>query len=349
MAAITAASAGNFNTAGTWNDPGGGARVPTTGDTANPNGYGIVIDGNVTCDGFVGNENVGHFHVDSGSPTVTLAVSGIVSSSTLTAGFIQVAADATLNLVGGGSGKILITNTAAGYAIVTAGSAVLNVTNTNGTAVSVAAGRCISSAGTGAVTIVGNILQGAAGAGTGRSVYITSTSTSHSITGSMVQSSYGCCLEMNATGGRVTLSGTSSVYSQTYNSSQYSVVQASVGTIAISGNRTVAAGELWCFGVWNSGTLNLTDVTFTNNGKLFIHRMGASGTLTVSNTAVINNTSAAEFLLFGWTSATLAATGPLIPAEADVLDSADDYGYAGDLQTGTLAAGGGGVIIVGDD
>jgi hypothetical protein len=35
-------------------------------------------------------------------------------------------------------------------------------------------------------------------------------------------------------------------------------------------------------------------------------------------------------------------TGPLLPAEEDVELGSPDYGYAGDLQTGTLPAGGGG-------
>ena len=42
MAKRWAVANGNWNTAATWNDPGGGATVPSPGDTCHANGYTVT-------------------------------------------------------------------------------------------------------------------------------------------------------------------------------------------------------------------------------------------------------------------------------------------------------------------
>jgi hypothetical protein len=48
MAKRWAVGNGNWNTAATWNDPGGGATVPSPGDTCHANGYTVTIDVDLT-------------------------------------------------------------------------------------------------------------------------------------------------------------------------------------------------------------------------------------------------------------------------------------------------------------
>jgi hypothetical protein len=294
VAAWIAAQAGNFtvasgNAASPWHD--GGAQealntVPGAGDTANPNGFGITIDGNVTCDGFVGNENVGHFHVTA-DRTVTLAVSGIVSNSTLAAGFIQVSGG-TLTLVGGGAGKTLVAGSGAGGScIVTSGTAGLTINNEGGTALrNTNWGEVVWHGATGTLAITGKCTSSS-----GQCLYVTGNAT-WSITntgGTAIEQTAGDGPCVRCTSGTGTVNGNivsscTAAYiwrigsNATLNGMFLSTagcptLYLNVGTLTWTGARTLAAGE-YAFGYTGGGTLNITSLALTNSGTfVWQHRL----------------------------------------------------------------------------
>ena len=293
MAAITAAAAGDFNTPATWNDPGGGARVPTAGDTANPNGYAITINGNVTCDGFVSSENVGYFAVNT-SCTITLAVSGIVSSSTLTAGFVRVATGVTLDLIGGGAGKTLITQGPSGNAIVTAGTAALTVTNTNGVAMTVTSttGRAVLYDSTGNLTVTGSISS--SGGSSRTALYITGA----------------CTAQLNSD---ISNSGNTG----------YPTVYVGDGTVTINGNLGGTQSGLWCLQV-NGGTVNWTGArSLVVDNEAYIRISGGTLTLATAGEALALANSGTVFI---WkTTGTLNTADAGADAAKIVNQSATSY------------------------
>jgi hypothetical protein len=249
-----------------------------------------------------------------------------------------------------GAGTTAVENTTTGYAVVASSDGVVTISNSGGTAVkNSSSGRGLYHNSTGNLAITGSIES----PGTGRvSVNIVAVCTAQ------LDSDIGNCgnslfatLTVGGVAATVTVNGKLGGAASTG-----FTVENVGGTVNWTGSRTLAVNEE-AFINQMGGTLNLSlagsKLTHANSGTLIVRR--ASGTLNTADAgagaASIENQVAASYaaILGGTTAQKGIITGPVIPAEADVLDSADDYGYAGDLQTGTAAAGGGGVIIVGDD
>jgi hypothetical protein len=149
-------------------------------------------------------------------------------------------------------------------------------------------------------------------------------------------------------GGVIHASGGNTTFAGNVTSTQFGPVinaNSSGAVITWVGARSVSAGA--CAYVYvGGGTINFATassaLTLACSGSIVVFKQ--SGTLTLTNSG--NNASLVRHIADGQISvqgvdATDYISGPTLPAAADV-ESGVEYGYAGDLQTGTLVGGGGG-------
>ena len=268
---ITASGSGNWSST-TPDAPWPGGTKPATGDWVEiPAGVTVTLDENTPTLGAAGISNV------AGSNTSVLTVSGtgrtingnINHSGTATAGFLRVPTGTSVTVLG------KVTNTGAGYAIVTAGSGYCDVTNAGGTAIEVSAGRGFS----------GN-----------------STSNTSTITGGIVHSGNNYAVFQITAGGTIKITGTNETVLNTsaatsqalrcnlgailcelkvLSASIVSVLYAgsSAGVITWTGVHTYTAGEGCFLLAYSAGTINLgvaagNPLTITNSGAILMLSVG---------------------------------------------------------------------------
>jgi hypothetical protein len=322
MATVQSAATGNFSAGATWV---GGVK-PQSGDTANINaGHTVTLDenftGNITGSAATGSLTCG---------TSTRQIAGNVTySGTSTSGLVIVPASATLTIAG------QVSNTSSGRAIVTSGSGNITVSNIGGTALSNSgSGRGISTSGTGTMVIVGDVVN----TGSGPAILQASTSTSHTITGSM--SSGGSSSRSNSFGiqqqaGTVTFDGNAGHPNTSFGYELF----ANGGTINWSGSRTLAAG--YDLGLYiNSGTLNISNLSLACEGIATIIRTAAA-TVTATGATVTLQSASAAFTQLGTNlgaNYSVAVIGPTLPSVANVWYGSGQYGYAGGLLSPTKRA-----------
>jgi hypothetical protein len=281
------------------------------------------------------------------------ATDGIVYTHTSTSGMIIVPTGTNLTI----NGQIVCA--AAGYVVVTAGTAVISIVNAGGTAISVTGtGRGISSGG-GNFSVTGIINC----SNTGYAVYNASASTGHSFDGNFIMganSMYG----IRMTAGTVTWTpqaGTASVAQAGGTAGMYLsggalVVDALIyttnvvgfatpiliagGTMTYIGDFTLADGQN-CEITVTSGTLHLATVAnnlvLTNSGTFVVRNM--AGTINTADAgagaaSIINQSATSYAAIIGGTAANKARIiGPTLPAKEDVETASGLYGYAGALLT----------------
>lgn len=338
MATLYKKGAGNFDGANGWNslangtgtdytatDSGGGNYiVGSASNTLDLNNVACTLNQSVTAALIQASTSNGYLDV-SGTQTIN---ANITYSSTSTSGMVRVSTGDALTING------QVTQSGGGYAIVTSGSGTLVISNAGGTAISVSNGRGVQHTSSGTVTITGGIsvsAQYGVYAFTGGEGAISITG-DVSCTGTV---SYGIYV---AAACDVTLDGAIT------STAGVSVTMIN-GTFSWIGSRTIATGKsVYIYSV-STGVLVFATaggaLTATVSGVLIIDKRGSTLTLTSgANTAsFIRQVTAAQIAVHG-VDASSYITGPTIPAEADV-ETGVEYGYAGDLQTGTLAAGGG--------
>jgi hypothetical protein len=218
-----------------------------------------------------------------GTGTCSLTLNGSVAySGTNTSGMIPVGGSQTLTIQNtGGAGTTSVSNTSTGYAIVTAGTGILVVSNSGGTALNeTSSGRCVSAAGSGTYTITGDITV----TNNGYGIMGGSSSASSTVTGNLsCSNANGACLRPMS--GTVTIAGNLSA------SADGVVLNVNGATVVWTGARTLAAATD-CRIVLQSGVLDITSLVLTNSGRFLVQYVG--GTLTVGaggTLAQINNQS----------------------------------------------------------
>lgn len=340
MATITTGGSGNWSST-TNNAPWPSGTKPTTGDVVViATGHTVTLDENTAALGAAGISGSGTAVLDiSGTRTINGCVS---YSGTATSGFVTLGTGDDLTITyGGGAGTSAVSNSSSGYCVVAGGSGVLTVSNTGGVAAqNTSSGRTISHGSTGNLTITGSLQSPSSG----RRCVVVSAAATVSITGDVLNSvgnTETATLDVSA--GTVTIDGKLGG-SATIGFALYMAG----GTVNWTGNRSLAASED-LFIYIQSGTLNLalagSRLVHTNSGSFVIRR--GSGTLNMADAgagaASITNYTATSYaaIINGTDVQKALIVGPTIPAEADV-ETGVNYGYAGDVQTGTLAAGGGG-------
>lgn len=367
MATKYAQASGNFSAGGAggiWYDAASGGSVvskPVDGDDARVCAGVIVdLDEDVQCDSIAPNGAVtGQIRMPSGGVTRTIGAAGnttqlsssyagaflvwtdgsgtlvlngsIVYSGSSTSGMITVGTGQTLTVQNtGGAGTTSVLCSGTGYAIVTSGSGTLTISNSGGNAVSsTGTGNCraVSHGSTGSLSVTGNVhCTGGVTMGLG-------ANSSNTINGDFIGTGTVCIHSNGTTLWNGTCGDTGS---------RYISITLTGGTLTWIGNRVMASTAGFMM-TQAGGTFALANATgalnLANSGR--IAWTGVGGTVTTSasgNTAaIVNQTTDAQFVCL---AKTVSHTGPLIPAEEDV-ESGVEYGYAGDLQTGTLVGGGG--------
>jgi len=360
MAQITlyAKTAGNWDVANAWNDQaGGGGTDYTNPQNGGGNTYICILNSkamvlSATCGDGAGNVTVDQVNAPA-ADTGTLATSGahvltanVTYGHTLTAGMIQVLTGDTLQITG------IVTNTGAGYAVVTAGTGIVTLTNAGGTVISQSStGRGLSTAGTGAATVTGTITNTTGGYG----LYQGSSSAAHTISGAISNTgSNGVRLVLGTTtwtpaaGTSLSGSGCPVVYCLGGNwvidgipamsiTAQQAPLQVYTGTVTwIATGSLAASAECQIDVIGAAGVLALAtaggSLTLTNSGTVVIRKL--AGTLTTTsgaNTAsIVLATSTSYAAIPGGSDANKAIiTGPTLPAAGDVDDTAGVFGYAG--------------------
>lgn len=400
MAQLTvyAKTAGDWDVADAWNDQADGLGTNRT-NPQNGGGNTYICDLNnkvmnlnvaVSVDQIItGQVNVGgSIKVpNSSSATVTVAQATDGLSATTSAGTIVTWGTGTCSITINGDVKYWatsttvgaiayttsqtvvsngkVTNNAAGYALIGAGSGVLTISNVGGTAISGSgSGRVVSHGSTGNLTV-----SGAFSVSAGAGVYLSATATV-SITGDATVSG-GSAIYLGAGSASCTVAMNGSC------SAGFVIRGDSAGsTVALTGNlvssdtgaalRVAGTAITWtgaatlsvstdCYIALGGGTLALASGTgalaLANSGSLTIYKSG--GTLTTTsgaNTASIVNQSATSYAtIIGGSDANKACiTGASIPSAADTR-----YGVArgwADGGTGATAgcgvAGGNGLLEI---
>jgi len=235
MANRWAVANGNYSAAATWNDPGGGATVPASGDDVYSNTYTVQLDVDVTANTLRNTANAG-IGVSSGGG---FAYTGSTNRSvTATNGFYNT----------GTTGVLIIVITSPGIVTI---SGDLN----SGTA-----GRWFTFSGTGTINWTGNLANGWAGVYNGGAIYSTNTGTVN-ITGNLNPGTYFAASTQfnnwaysNASTGTVNITGL--VYGNSYG---YAVYNASTGRVNIIG--TAMSGPLATAYAVYSTTAGIVQVT----------------------------------------------------------------------------------------
>jgi len=335
MAAFTSIASGNWNDGPTTWGTGAGVYpgASAAGDTvviADTHAVALNVSPAFSIATITNTGNGGYITV-GGAYTLTLTGStAITYSGTSTSGLIRVGTGGNLTITHNqGAGTTAVKNTAAGRAIVTSSNGILTVSNSGGTAVDnsgSASGYGISHDSTGALTITGAVV------GThGNVVRVTGAST-NAITGDIATSGGSVLLSAGTT----TIDGHLSGYS-VFGAGGSPVVVAG-GTLIWTGSRSVDADTDERI-LLSSGTANLSSLVLTISGRFGLNKIG--GTLNVGSGGTlaqfILQSASAQCTILGQA---VTVTGPTIPTEEDV-ELGVEYGYVGDLQTGTLVAGGG--------
>lgn len=348
MTAWVSKQSGNWSRASNnadspWYDAGAQAALSSypggagAGDTAQI-GDGVTANQVITLDADPANSLAGITNGDSTSyiavattRAIALTASiGVDYNGTNTSGFVRCSAN-TLTLTGAGAGTTTAKSSAAGYTLLTSGSGSIVVSNSGGIAIdNTSIGRCCSFSGTGtARSIVGTIQASA-----GRCLFTDGGTTG--VTGdTSVTNGYGIYMA----GGTVNFTGMPGC---TPVSQATAGVYVTSGTLNWMGTHTISTGSYLLdhlAGTTNLGTAG-TALAITNSGAvLIIKKYG--GTLNTEYATFNNNVAAAQTCIMGQA---VTVNGPTLPAEADV-ESGTEYGYSGDLQTGTLVASGGGGFV----
>lgn len=362
----------NWNDSSAWNKASDGSGDAITNpqnstDTyiCNLNGKtGIVPNVDVVVDSIVASDETGYLAHTSGTRSITVGAGGINYSGSNTSGMVRVSGG-TLTVVGGGTGTTAVTNSSTGTAIYTTSTGAVTVTNSGGTAVSCSGNGHGVRTSSGALAVTGEVVNSYGGA----AVYHNSSSLNSTFVGSVTNTGdigYGWrhlngTLTWTPTGVGATIDGSgrygmlvsagtvivngdlSTVRSSASISAPVHIIG---GTLEYTGTRALAASAD-CQIRLGGGTLNLA----TESAKLALANSGTfvvefqTGTLNTADAgagaaSIVNQTATSYAAILGGTDAQKAIiTGPTIPAEADV-KSGVDYGYVGDLQTGTLEISG---------
>lgn len=335
MATITTGGSGNWSST-TNNAPWPGGTKPTTGDVVEiAAGHTVTLDEDTATLGAAGIKNV------SGSNTSVLDVSGtrtingcVAYSGTASTGFITIGTGDNLTInYDGGAGTKAVTITGTGRTIVSSGSGALTVSNTGGTAVSAeAGGYAIDWGSSGTATITGAYSQ------TSTSIGFRVAAGSVTLNGNIDLAGVG--YGVYVTGGSFTLNGLPLVsYAGLI---QYGAVRQTGGTFVWTGSRSISAGQNAV--IWTSGTAttNFTNLVLSNAGNVIFYL--AATTLTLTGASFTNTASTGQLVEMAGGKITI--TGPTLPAANKVLSGEAQFGYAGDLQTPSYSASGGGGVPV---
>lgn len=370
MAVFYKIGAGNFDDANGWStnpagpgdttatDSGGGVYiVGAAGNTLDLNGVAVTLNQSVTAALIQASGATGNLAV-SGTRVINANVT--YSGTNTAAGMITIAAGTNLTING------LTTNSSSGYALSQTLSGILTASNVGSTVLnSTGSGRCLSSSGTGAITISGNIE-----CGTGYGVVLGSSSAGHSWSGNGSVTAAGYPIYQSAgtltwtpgSGTSAAVSGTGSSVvtvaggtliiagnvSTSATSTSVSTMIAPIlvrgGTLQYTGSRTLAASADCEITLRTGGTINLATATaalsLANSGT-FVIRVHA-GTLNTADAgagaaSVVNQTTTSYAAIVGVGAANKAIiTGPTLPAAGDVDSTAAQFGYAAALVTPTL-------------
>lgn len=359
MATITTAGSGNWSST-TPNAPWPSGTKPTTGDVVEiAAGHTVTLDENTAVLGAAGVKNVAGSNTSVLDINGTVTLNGCVSySGTATTGFVTLGTGDALTINhNGGAGTSAVTNSSTGYAIVGGGSGALTISNTGGTCITTSNGRGMSWGASGTLSVTGTTGVSCSG---GRGLSITSGATgTKTVTGNVV-----------STGGTAiyTTTGTTTLDGVPTSSGAGIVIDVQGGTIVWTGSRTIAQAED-CYINVDSGTLNLSNLALTLSGVFVIRNN--TGTITTTSASITIQAVDAIAAGLGVDLSSIVS-GPTLPNEHDVDDTAAQYGYAGALKTGvchlpdaaevqtgvgfgahsteftgTLAASGGGARIIG--
>lgn len=339
--------------------------APVTGTTGQ-----IKITGSKTITAALTADYAGTFVLwDSGTQVLTINGS-VAYSGTSTAGMLTYGTNQTLTIQNtGGAGTVSVTCSGTGYCIL-GSSGSCTVSNSGGTAC-LSSGNGVAlratggsgneyitglisstSGGTGvqwhsggtSSTFAGTVSSSGTGTGlsldSGVKTWTPGTGTSSSCTGAAL---YGVTI----TAGTVKIAGNLSTVQTSNTANRSGAIILQGGTVEWTGERTLAANTECSFYV-RTGTLNLATaseaLTLENSGTFNIENKAATLTMTAAGgtASIVNQTPTSYATIIGGTETQRGyITGPTIPAEEDV-ETAVEYGYEGDLQTGTLAGGGGG-------
>lgn len=275
MATRTSETSGVWSLATNWVDD---AKPAPGDDVIIADGTVMDLDENVNIKTLTAAGNTGYITCSTERTlTLTGTTTGITYGGTLTAGFIRLASGAILSIVGPGSGSLLKC-TSTGYIIVTAGTSALTITNTGATAIeNTAAGRTISYASSGTLSITGAISTS-----DGRGLSLTSGATgAKTITGNIIASGgYGIYSTHTTT--TITINGV-----PTSSAAGVAIQLAGSGMITWTGSRTLTQTQN-CFIIVSNGTLNLTNLALTLSGVLVIQAYGS--TVTLTNASIVKRT-----------------------------------------------------------
>ena len=347
MTAWTSQQAGNWTRASNeadspWYDGGAQSALSSypggagAGDTVTIAAHAVTLDANpansiatITDSG-----NDGYITVATDRTLMLTGNPAISSSTTSTSGFIRVATNTLTIVHDQGAGTVTVLQSASGRAILTSSGGGLIASNSGGTVMSGSAGTCLRHDSTGTYSVTGLVTA------SGECICIEHRGGTGTIAGNAVSSGQsGRALVM--VGGTCTLNGIP-LYTGA-GMPRYGTVSTTAGTFIWTGARTVSAGETCAMSFTSMTVTNFTDLALANAGKVLLYLAGA--TLTLTRATFTNTTATAEMLELAGGKITII--GPTIPAEEDV-ETGVEYGYSGDLQTGTLAAGGGAPVFGGN-
>lgn len=214
MANRWAVGNGNYNTAATWNDPGGGATVPASGDDVYSNTYTVQLDVDVTANTLRNTANAGigvaaggsFAYTGSANRSVT-ATNGFYSTGTVGVLIIAITSPGVVTISGNLDTSLITT----GRWFTFSGTGTINLTGSlaNGWTGGYNCGA-IYSTNTGTVNITGNLNPGtyfSAGAQYNNWAYNNASTGTVNITGLIYGNSYGYAV-YNASTGRVNIIGT---------------------------------------------------------------------------------------------------------------------------------------------